>query len=266
MRDAKITDFAEIKPGSYRLEYDVRGNKGSVSYTLADDGSAKFVFVDPSGKTLNETYTPRRRGPGGNDRPPPPRPGGNPPPRDDPRPPPRDQPRTPRDGERGGDTPRQEASAKPRSDLPQLAVKSSSVNDKGFISVDCTCDGTGQSPAVEWKEAPKGTKCFALSVWHIAPDQEKSYWLVYNISADVTELRQNSQGVGHVGRNDKRRAEYDPMCSKGPGVKHYHVTVYALSAEPKLIADKATRANLLEAIKGITVAEGTLDFKYERTK
>ena len=72
--------------------------------------------------------------------------------------------------------------------------------------------------------------------------------------------------MGHGGLNDKRRAEYDPMCSKGPGVKQYHVTVYALCAEPKLVSDKATRAIFLEAIKGITLAEGTLDFQYERKK
>ena len=56
------------------------------------------------------------------------------------------------------------------------------------------------------------------------------------------------------------------MCSKGPGVKLYHITVYALSAELKLSADQATRANLLKAIKDITLAEGTLDFQYERKK
>ena len=56
------------------------------------------------------------------------------------------------------------------------------------------------------------------------------------------------------------------MCSKGPGVKTYHLTIYALSGQPKLIADQATRANLLTAIKTLTIAEGTLDFTYERKK
>jgi phosphatidylethanolamine-binding protein (PEBP) family uncharacterized protein len=47
-------------------------------------------------------------------------------------------------------------------------------------------------------------------------------------------------------------------------VKEYHVTVYALSAEARLSPDEASRANLPEAIKDITIAEGTLHFKYER--
>ena len=84
------------------------------------------------------------------------------------------------------------------------------------------------SPAVEWKYAPQGTQSFALSLWHIAPNQEKSYWVVYNIPVNVTQLAKNGKGVGKLGLNDKKRAEYDPMCSKGPGVKLYHITVYAL--------------------------------------
>jgi phosphatidylethanolamine-binding protein (PEBP) family uncharacterized protein len=56
------------------------------------------------------------------------------------------------------------------------------------------------------------------------------------------------------------------MCSKGPGVKKYHVTVYALSSEVKLAKGSDNRANLLKAIKDISLAETTLDFRYERKK
>ncbi len=92
--------------------------------------------------------------------------------------------------------------------------------------------------------------------------------MVYNIPANVARLPQNSKGIGTLGQNGKRRADYDPMCSKGPGLKTYHLTVFALSTEqvPKLSPDKANRAGLLEAIKDITLAEGTLDFQYERKK
>lgn len=90
LRDARITDFVETKPGSFRLTYEVRGKKGTVSYSLAADGSAKFTFVDTDGTTSNETYAPQRGGRGGRDRrPPPPRDDRRPPPRDDRGPPPR---------------------------------------------------------------------------------------------------------------------------------------------------------------------------------
>lgn len=256
LRDAKITKFVETKPGSYQLTYDIRGREGSVSYTLADDGSAKFTFVDVEGNTKKESYTPRRRGPGGNDRPA----------RDDRLPPPKNDPRPPRADDRPSSTPMTTTGAKPAPGKRELTISSESVDAKGLVSIDCTCDGAGRSPAVAWKNAPAGSKCFAISLWHIAADQEKSYWVVYDIPAAVTELKVDSKGVGTTGLNDKRRDEYDPMCSKGPGVKKYHITVYALSAEPKLAADQATRANLLTAIKYLTLAEGTLDFQYERKK
>ncbi len=56
------------------------------------------------------------------------------------------------------------------------------------------------------------------------------------------------------------------MKSKGPGVKVYHVTVYALSAEPKFTSGKVTRTDLLGAIKDLTLAESTLSYKYQRGK
>ena len=258
LRDAKITDFQETKPGSYVLTYDVRGKKGSVSYVVAEDGTAKFTFIDTNGSTTNETYSPRRRGPGpgGNDRrpPPPPRPGENRPPR------PGDNPPTRRDEQTT-------SNPKPKSNLPQLIVTSPAFEPGGSIPIEFTGDGASASPPIAWKDAPQGTKSFAVNVWHIpGPGDIKSYWVVYNIPANVTKLAKNDKSSGTVGLNDKNRREYDPMKSKGPGVKQYHITVYALSAEqlPKLSPDKATRANLLEAIKGITLAEGTLDFQYER--
>ena len=259
LRDAKITDFKQTKPGSYVLTYDVRGKKGSVSYILADDGTAKFTFVDTNGSTTNETYSPKRRGPGGgggNDRrpPPPPRPGENRPPRAGDNPPPRRDEQT-------------TSNSKPQSNLPQLVVTSPAFEAGGSIPIEFTGDGASASPPIEWKDAPQGTKSFAVNVWHIpGPGDIKSYWVVYNIPASATKLAKNDKATGTIGVNDKHRREYDPMKSKGPGVKQYHITVYALSSELKLTPDKANRAKLLEAIKDITLAEGTLDFQYERKR
>lgn len=252
LRDAKITMFEETKPGAYRLIYDVNGKSGSVSYQLSENGSAKFEFVDTSGRKTEESYSPRKRGPGGRE---------NPPPRREDGPPPRgDRPRGNEDRPPRPESP----STRPADDRAKLEVSSSSVDANGRLSIDCTCDGKRQSPAVSWKGAPAGTKAFAVSLWHTAPDQEKSYWLVYNIPATSQGIKQNDRPEGTVGLNDRRRPEFDPMCSKGPGLKTYHLTVFALSRPVNLAPDKATRAALLEAVKEITLSEGTLDFEYER--
>jgi hypothetical protein len=47
-------------------------------------------------------------------------------------------------------------------------------------------------------------------------------------------------------------------------VKTYPVTLDALSAKARLPGKGATREQLLEAIRGQTLAEGTLSFDYER--
>lgn len=110
-----------------------------------------------------------------------------------------------------------------------------------------------------------GTRCFALSVWHIpGPGREKSYWVVYDIPHNVSSLPKGATGMGKPGYNDHNQPDYMPMKSKGPGIKEYHLTVYALSAEPTFPREKVTRADLMAGIKGITLAESTLTWKYQR--
>ncbi len=267
LRGATITDFVQAKPGSFRLTYDVDGKKGSVSYTVTNDGTVQFSSVDTYGKTIDETYSPKR---GNGRRPPLRRQGENPPPREKES---RQGASLPRDlstampsNDRSNGTRNRGETSKPSGKLPMLAVTSRSVNANGFVSIDCTCDGKAHSPAVSWSNAPAATQSFAISLWHTAPDKEKSYWLLYNIPSNVTTVPEGSREIGTIGLNDRRRAEYDPMCSKGPGAKSYHITVYALSAELKFASGKADRAALLDAIKNVTIAEGTLDFQYERNK
>jgi phosphatidylethanolamine-binding protein (PEBP) family uncharacterized protein len=185
---------------------------------------------------------PGDRPPGGGQRPPG-GPGGN---------------RPPREGAGGPTT------AKQHPQIGNMKLTSSSVSTAGRLSVDCTCDGKSQSPAVAWENAPAGTKSFVVSLWHTAPDQEKSYWLLYNIPASTTSLPQNVRGVGMAGLNDRKERSFDPMCSRGPGVKTYHITVYALSEELKLNPASTNRAAIVDAVKQITLAETTLDFQYER--
>jgi len=87
---------------------------------------------------------------------------------------------------------------------------------------------------------------------------------VYNIPADAKKLELNSKQVGKIGVNDKRQTGYDPPCSQGPGVKTYHISVFALSRELDVAPQSMNRAKLLESIADCTLAEGLLDCKVER--
>jgi len=294
LRGATIVGFDAPAADTRKLTYEVNGRKGFVEYTVAKDGAARFTYTDPSGRSTTESYTPRRRGPGGGGPggggpgggdgqrggPGPRGQGGNPRPGEGPPPRPGRGSMQPGGGPSGGDRgppgrgpqPQQGASqaggrgnaAAAASQVQTLAVTSPAFGPEETLPVEFTCDGAGVSPPLEWQAGPAGTKSYAVTLWHEAPDMVKCYWVVHGIPAGVTRLPKDARNVGTVGMNDKRRAEYDPMCSKGPGRKTYHVTVYALSAAPRLPAGGATRDALLAAIRDTVLAEGTLSFDYER--
>jgi len=157
-------------------------------------------------------------------------------------------------------------SAVPQATSGKFVVTSGAFEHGGRLPTEFCCDGAGISPPVAWKSAPQGTKSFALSLWHTASDREKSYWVVYDIPADVAMLPKGDRTVGRQGYSDKRRLGYEPMCPKGTKLNTYHITVFALSERPKFSTDAVTREVLLGAIKDITLAESTIDFLHQRSR
>lgn len=265
MQGAKITEFEETGKGAYKLVYDVRGRKGTVTYHWTDSGNVEFVFVDPNGASKNESYSrnkgPRRDGPaprqGASRQPPPPPP-----------PPPGRNPRPDRNGppDRNGspDRPGAVSLNPPKIGKTGFEVSCPALDSKGILPAEFTCDGAKASPPFQWSKVPEGTKSIALSIWHTAPDQEKSYWIVYNIPFEKKGLEKNSKGVGVIGLNDKKRSEYDPMCSKGPGMKQYHVSAFALSEMLPANNKNLDRAGLLKAIREIRLDEAEVSFIVDR--
>lgn len=252
LRGARITDFRRTAAGSFELTYDVNGAAGSVQYAVASDGSVDFTFKEPDGTRYQRTYAPRRERGRGAGRP---DPGADGPLQQQSSPP---APRGARDITAPGETP------SPVPSRPRLVVSSPAFAPGGAIPAEYTCDGEGSSPPVTWSGAPAGTVSFALCLWHVAPDREKSYWVVYDIPASSHGLERNDSTTGVTGRNDKDRLGYEPMCSRGPGPKTYHLTVYALSRKLGLPPEETDRARLVEAIGSACLAEGTLDFQYTR--
>ncbi len=242
LRGAKITGFErDDEKKTVTVKYDLRGQTHSVKYTATPDGYT-FVFTDGNGKETTEQY---RADPAGR----------RPPPKKDDRPPKKD------------DAPPKKEEDRPPNPKDGFTLTSPAFEAGGKMPAEFTGDGDGISPPLKWSGAPAGTKYFALQLWHKPKpdgDEVKSYWVLTNIPATVTGLEKNSKTVGKEGYNDKGKTGYDPMKSKGPGPKEYHITLYALSAEPKFDTDKVTRADLLKAIKGITLAETTLRYTYER--
>jgi len=151
-----------------------------------------------------------------------------------------------------------------------FVLKSPVVTEGAAIPIEFTGDGAGISPPIEWKGAPAQTKSYVIIMHHFPHegDPARWYWTLYNIPANVTSLPKGVKGVGVNGTSCVGpELAYAPPHSKGPGVKKYTITVYALSEAPKISASpkSVNRDSLLAAIKGITLAQAELNFTYDRT-
>ena len=147
-------------------------------------------------------------------------------------------------------------------------LRSPAVADGGQLPTEYTGDGASATLPLVWSGPPAGTKCFAVVMHHLDPQgKTKWYWILYNIPADVTSLPKNVRGIGILGNNSvNRRTEYAPPHSKGPGLKTYIYTVYALAAPPPLTVPplEVSRAILLDAMHGLILQSAELHVVYTR--
>ena len=293
LRGAKITGFKQTAPKAWKLTYEIGGKTGFVEYSVDASGKVIFNYTNVDGEKTTETLSAKDgrdngKGPKKGDRrdkgdkppredgPPPPREDGPPPPRenDDPndQPPPRDDGDRPARGDRdANDRPGADENSSTTS-TPRAAnafpFSSSGVGANGLLDAKFTCDGDGVSPPFQWSDLPAGTKSLALTMHHLPGPggDEHVYIVTWNIPATTKSLDAGQKNVGTWGVNTVNgRAEYAPPCSKGPGEKIYVVTLYALSAEPKLsVSGKVTRSDLLASIKDITLGSAAIDLRYAR--
>ncbi len=283
LRGAKITGF-ETTGTSYKLSYEVGGDKRAILYSANADGTFPFEYQNGREGTTRETYTQRPRGGGG------PRPDGERPPRgggDADRPPrpeggPGGQP--PRDGGgsagRGGPQgdrrPTEEGAQETASQFGLDAMKkpsatflltSPAVANGGALPVEFTGDGPGSTLPLAWTGVPAGVKSYALIMHHLDPEgKTKWYWTLYNIPAAATHLDKNTKGIGTPGTGFKGQVGYEPPHSKGPGAKTYVLTLYALSAAPQISvpASQVSADVLSAAIKDRVLASADLSVVYSR--
>jgi hypothetical protein len=258
LRGATITAF-EKAGENYKLTYEVNGEKRAILYAANTDGTYPFEFQNGREGTTKEVYTRRPRGgdPGG---------GGGPREGIDPR-----ETSRPPEGERAPARQASEASpqAKPSSATSAglFVLSSPEVANGGALPMDYTGDGTGSTLPLQWSGAPAGTKSFALLMHHLDPEGvTKSYWILYNIPANVTSLPRNAKGIGTLGASFKGMVGYEPPHSKGPGPKTYVLTLYALSATLEIHAppEHVTYDVVLAAMQGKILASTDLSVVYTR--
>ncbi len=160
-----------------------------------------------------------------------------------------------------------------------ITVTSATIKANETIPRDHTADGKNMSPAISWSGAPAATKQFAL----IMDDPDAQFggsnfvhWVIYKIPGTAKGLPENlpiEAGVpmpqeiaGAIqGPSGFRRPIYRGPAPPPGKPHHYTFTVYALDADLPL-AEGLNKADLLKAIEGHVIGQGSLVALYERFK
>ncbi len=151
-----------------------------------------------------------------------------------------------------------------------LLLTSSAFQEGESIPRQYTDDGANVSPPLAWSEPPTGTRSLALICDD--PDAPRGtwvHWVLFNLPADLRELPENVpsdavlENEARQGRNDFGKLGYGGPAPPRGKPHRYFFKLYALDVVLPLTAG-ASKAQLLEAMKGHILAEGQLMGKYQR--
>jgi Raf kinase inhibitor-like YbhB/YbcL family protein len=149
-----------------------------------------------------------------------------------------------------------------------IVVTSPSVASGQAIPLAHADYGEKTSPALQWKGVPATARSLVLLMEDPDAREPKPFvhWILFNLPATVTDLREALPPTPRLpqldgalqGRNSRGSIGYfGPRPPKGDPPHHYHFQLFALDAALSLDPG-ATRAQILEAMKGHVVASGSL--------
>jgi Raf kinase inhibitor-like YbhB/YbcL family protein len=156
-----------------------------------------------------------------------------------------------------------------------LSLSSPAFAHGGGIPRKYTCDGEDVSPPLEWRDAPVGTRGFALIVDDPdAPDPRAPrvvwvHWVLYDLPSTAASLQEGAARGGlplgtREGLNDWKRTGYGGPCPPIGRHRYFH-KLFALDAElPDL--GSPTKTQLLEAMEGHVLAQAELMGTYEKQR
>ena len=135
------------------------------------------------------------------------------------------------------------------------------------------CSGENQSPQLAWKNAPEGTKSFAVTMYD--PDAPTGsgfwHWVVVDIPANVNELVTNAGTKNLVPKGAIQSVtDYGikgfggPCPPVGHGFHHYIITVYALKIDKLGIDENTNPAVVGFNLWNQTLAKASIVAYYKR--
>ena len=144
-----------------------------------------------------------------------------------------------------------------------------------FVFAGFGCSGGNKSPAVAWKDAPEGTKSFAVMVHD--PDAPTGgagwwHWVMYNIPADVSSLAKGAGSEGgslpsgaiQVATDFGKPGWGGPCPPEGDKPHRYNFTVYALGVEKLELPEGATASLAGFMVNANTLGKATFTGTYGR--
>lgn len=147
-------------------------------------------------------------------------------------------------------------------------VKVLAWDEGGSIPMRHTGEGGDVSPAIEWEDAPSGTRSFALIVDDPdAPGGTWTHWMLWDIPASEHGLPEGflPGRMGTSGLNDFGKEGYGgPMPPRGHGPHRYYFKLYALDTSRLMLRVDSTRAQLDKALRGHDLAEVWTVGRFER--
>ncbi|SEM07838.1 hypothetical protein SAMN04487910_4076 [Aquimarina amphilecti] len=139
------------------------------------------------------------------------------------------------------------------------------------------CTGKNQSPQLSWKNAPKETKSFAITMYD--PDAPTGsgwwHWVVFDIPSNINELVSNAgnteskltpdgtiQSITDYGTNG-----YGGPCPpEGHGLHQYIITVYALKTDSLGLNENTNPAVVGYYLWNNTLAKASIVAYYQRNR
>jgi Raf kinase inhibitor-like YbhB/YbcL family protein len=175
------------------------------------------------------------------------------------------------------------AQAKPKATKPaksagHFQVTSPDLVTKGRIALSHVyngmgCNGQNMSPALQWANAPTGTRSFAVTIYD--PDAPTGsgwwHWMIYNIPVTATSLAagagngRNAPSGSAEGPTDFGTKGYGGPCPPvGDKPHHYYITVFALKTDKINVPGNATSAFLGFNLNANKIATARITGLYAR--
>jgi Raf kinase inhibitor-like YbhB/YbcL family protein len=131
------------------------------------------------------------------------------------------------------------------------------------------CGGGNQSPAVQWRNVPAGTRSFAVTLFD--PDGAKGlgviHWVLYGIPASMTSMAHGAAApegsVSGINRTGKP-GYYGPCPPVGDVPHHYVLQVYALDLSQDALQPGLNHDQFLAAINDHVLAASSTVLRYGR--